>query len=182
LVAVEEEDDGVAEAAENGGVAFGECGAEGGDDIFYAVLVAGDDIGVAFDDDGDALSFDGSLGVVEAIEGAGFVEDEGFGAVEIFGVIVVVDAAATEGDDATDLVADGEDEAVAHGVVLAALIAGFEESGVCEGFGVEFFVADGDEESVPSVGTCSYAEFFDDLWGHASAIDQVACHFAMFWV
>ncbi len=85
VVGVEDEHDGLGEVFEDAGVIGREGGAEGGDDVGDAGLVAGDDVHVAFDDDGGAGADDLLAGEVEAVDGFGFVEEAGFGGVEVFG-------------------------------------------------------------------------------------------------
>jgi hypothetical protein len=69
IVGIEAEDDFVGVALEDAGVLIGEGGALGGDDVLDAVGEAGDEIELAFADDGEAGVEDGALLVKMAVSG-----------------------------------------------------------------------------------------------------------------
>ena len=115
-VAVEEEDDLVGKALEDPRVLARQRGAEGGDRVGHARLVACDDVGIALADDRGAGVDDRLLRQVDAVEPAALVEDAALRAVEVLGLVLGVDLPGAEGDGRTHLVADREDDPVAEAV------------------------------------------------------------------
>lgn len=61
-----------------------ECRTRPGHHILYAALMHGDDIGLSLDDESHALTVDGLLGLIEAIQLMVLMEDVAVGRVDIF--------------------------------------------------------------------------------------------------
>ncbi len=191
VVGVKDEDDGLGEVFKGAGVIGGEGGTEGGDDVGDAGLVAGDDVHIAFDNDGGAGADDLLAGEVEAVDGFGFVEEAGFGGVEIFGfedvaifVALFDEDAAAEGDDAATTggaaggIDDGEDDAVAEDVIGGAVLAFFDEAGVGEVVGFEGEAHGGVGESGPGIRGEAEAEFGEGFVGESAGVEVVEAGFS----
>ena len=106
---------------------FGEGGAHGGDYVVVAMLVGGDDIHVAFDDDAGVGLADGCVGAPDAVEGAALVEDGSRRGVDILWIIARCvrrgfgELATAEAYDIALPVVDGEHEPVAEEVPCSAV-------------------------------------------------------------
>lgn len=88
VVAVVEDGYVVGEASDEADLALCEGGSAGGDDVFEAGLVHGDDVGKAFYEKAEVVFDDGGSGEVDAVEFVAFVVDFAFGGVDVFGEAV----------------------------------------------------------------------------------------------
>ena len=86
-----------------------------------APVMSGNDIHIAFDQDGFPLLINRFMGQVHGEEEPPFIENRRFRRIEILRLAVVEDA-ATETDDAAAAVADGEHDPSAEGVVKVAVL------------------------------------------------------------
>ena len=187
-VPVHDQHDPVAEAPEHAGVARGERGAQGGDHVGGARLVAGDHVRVALDHHGGAGLQDGLFGEVQPVERPLLVEDVALGGVEVLGVVLVAELPAAEGDGPAQGVADREDEPVPEHVEAPALggvraapggevdrvafapVAGADQAGGGEGLRVPALAPDHRLQAVPAVRGHADAEAFDGLRGDAPGL------------
>lgn len=96
-------------------------GPQGRDDIMDAPVMSGNDIHIAFDQDGFPLLINRFMGQVHGEEEPPFIENRRFRRIEILRLAVVEDA-ATETDDAAAAVADGEHDPSAEGIVKVAVL------------------------------------------------------------
>jgi len=136
-VGVEADDGGVGVAFQEAGVGGGEGRAEGGDSVPEGGLMAGDDVDLAFAEEGELFLRHGATGLVETEEDGGLPEEDRFGGVDVFpGAGIVAQLAAAEGDDVAVVVVDGKHEAVAEAQVEAgfrvAFLAEAGEAGVLQ--------------------------------------------------
>ena len=77
---------------------------------------------------------------------------------------------------------DGEDEAVAEGVVVVAGVLGLEQSRVCESVDVDALAACGNEKAIPAVGGCPECESFDHFVGDITIGDHLSGNLAVVFV
>ena len=116
----------LAEAFQHLDLLFGERGAHGGDDVFEAELVGGDDVHVALDDHGSLQLPGGLPGPVSTVEGAALVEYRGLGRVDVLGPRVGHGPAAEPDNPATG-VTDWEHQTAAENIAdLTGLVTGSE--------------------------------------------------------
>lgn len=120
------------------------------------------DIKIAFDHDSAVLFSDRPFGFVETKEGFAFVKKFSFGGVEIFGLFVT-EGPSTKADDAALDIEDGNHEAIAETVIVAAVaLAGNDESGFFNKvYGVSFLVYEVAVEGLPSGGGIADLEALD---------------------
>src|SRR5262249_13288331 len=132
-VTIEDEIDRVSEAFDEANVPLVEGSPAAGDDVIDAMLVAEDDVGVAFDDGEVAGLRDLVADDVKSIKSSiyfhtdfvtpAFCVKSRFGRIHIFGGIFIGQAwqnAATKGDGSALGVADGENHAALEAVVVVA--------------------------------------------------------------
>src|SRR5262249_34398865 len=125
-VRIEVDDDAFGEAAEETDLHLSECGAGGGDDVFYSGHVDGDAVHLAFNEEGEAEGADVGFGFVEVEEDLAFAVKGGFGGVEVFGdvaafFVLSVEGASGEGDGFSLFVGNGEGDAFAEAGVELTL-------------------------------------------------------------
>ena len=109
VVGIEAEDHFLGVAFEDAGVVGGEGGALRGDDILDARHEAGDEVELAFADDGATGVQDGALGFVQPEHDSALGEDGAFRGIDVFGgFLVAAQHPAAEADDAALFVADGK--------------------------------------------------------------------------
>lgn len=174
FVGIKEQDDSIAAFAERADMTGGQRGAERAQRIVEPGLMACDDVGVALGDDGGAGTANGGGGLEEAVERGTFIEESGFGAVEVFGIVLFLKAPAAEGDDATDLIVDREDQAISQDVVDAGVLfaclheAAGDEELLAQAGGTGF-----EGEGIPPVGRGAEVEAFDHIGMDAAFGDDV---------
>lgn len=134
LVAVEAEDDAGDKALEEGGLVRGEGRTLGGDDILNAGFVEGDEIELAFADDGFSRGNKGAFGFVKSEKEAAFGEEGGFRGVDVFGGAGGgIENASAESNDFAVVVVDGNHDTVSEAVgEIAAAFVFVAESGADE--------------------------------------------------
>ena len=170
-VAVEAEDHLGGAAEQLFQVIGGGGGAQGGHDVADAELGQGHHVHVAFHHQQGVDVFQGLAGLVQAVQLPALVKDGSFRGVEILGCVVAHDPSAETHHPAAGI-ADGEHDAVAETVVLAALAAG-QQAGLFQEALPFRAAAQGLHQVVPAWGGKAHAEFTGDLAGQA-ALFQVA--------
>ena len=114
FIAIEEEYDRVAQSAEHARVLAGECGSKCRNRIGESRTMAGDHIGVTLGDDRRLCFDDFPLRTMDSVERLRLVEDGRLGAVEVLRLLLRIEFAPTEGDRASEVVANWEDETIAE--------------------------------------------------------------------
>ena len=148
---------------------FGQGGAHRRDHVRDAVLVSGDDVHVAFDDDGALLPADRLFRSVQRVEQTALVKRRRLGSVDVLrarGVRCLSlgrrQGASAEADDPPALVADGEHEPAAKAIVPAA-VALHQQAGRQQLLLGEAPLCEVGLESVPALGAEAQLERFDGL-------------------
>ena len=187
-VAIVEHGDIVGEAVDQAYLPLREGGAAGGDNVFYAALVHGDDVHIALNEVAAVLLDDGVLGEVEAIELAAFAIDFRLGGIDVFRHFLVGrEGAATEGDGHARNGLHGEDDAGVVAVEQAPLVGAVAESGFLQHLFAEALGEGGLGEGVAHGKGIAEMEFANDVVaqsalpeiGHAdgNAVDMVVERF-----
>ena len=138
---------------------FGHGGSQRGDGGFEAGLVERDDIHVTFHQHQLAAGFEVGFGAVEIVELVAFVEEGGFGAVQIFR-FGFIEHAAAEADHFCFGVMDGKDDAVAEPIVIATagVLAFGGETGQFKSFRREAFGEESVFQVAPAFGCVAQLE------------------------
>ena len=113
-------------ALKNAGMVSGQSRALGRDDVLHAGHEAGDEVKLAFAHDGITSVEQRAFGFVQAEEHFAFGENGRFRRVDVFGGLLIArEDAATETDDPSLLIANGENEPATKPIVIvvAALFA-----------------------------------------------------------
>ena len=119
LICVKAKDNFFSIAFEQGRVLQCQCGALRGNDVFDPSHVAGNQIELSFANDGRFGLQDGSLGLVEPVDGMSLLEELCFGRVDVFADLgVTLNKASAEGNATPLYVMYGEHEPPPETVIV----------------------------------------------------------------
>lgn len=187
-VAIVEHGDIVGETVDQAYLPLREGGAAGGDNVFYAALVHGDDVHVALNEVAAVLLDDGVFGEVEAIELVAFAIDFRLRGIDVFRHFLVGrEGASTEGNGHARNGLHREDDAGVVAVEQAPLVSAVAESGFLQHLFAEALGEGGLGEGVAHGERIAEMEFTNDVVaqsalpeiGHAdgNAVDMVVERF-----
>ncbi len=165
VVAIEGEDDAVDLAQQFLHMGRRGRGAQRCDGVADTVLRQGDDVHVAFGDDGGVGFTQGLARLRQAEQLAALLEERGFRRVQVFG-FALVDNAATEGDDLALRIDDGDHQAVAEAVVAAAGLVLDDQAGDLQFVGV--VIGEDGLQVLPAVRRIADAEASGHFAGKAA--------------
>ncbi len=149
-------------------------GAEGGRGVADAALGQGDHVHVALHHQ-QAVEFAVGLACfVQAVELAALVEDGGFRRVQVLR-LVIAEYAAAEGNNASALVADGKDNAIAKAVVKSVGVVSDQHARVQQLSSRLLALAHGLEQVVPARRSKAQTKAAGDFAGQAAPLQVVDC-------
>ena len=177
VVGVVVDDDAAREAGEEFDLRLGKAGAAAGHYVADPGASDRDRVHVAFDENGKIGTAQRLFGAVEVVEDVALRIDRCFRRVEVFR-LVVAERAATESNDFSGFVGDGERDTAAEAIeeAAAALIAR-DQAGFYEKL-VGVFCFEDAEECVAAAGCVADAELFDHVFGDAAIFEIRARDFA----
>ena len=152
--------------------------AERRDAFFKPRLRELDHVHVPFADDGTALAVDEFASFKEPVEFASLVVDRRLGAVDVLGLLVLLEGARTEPDHVTFHVSDREHQSVAVGVVAAVALV--DQKPALDEFGRGVALAPKFLERVPAFGGVAEMKFGGGLAADPATLQIVDRLFALF--
>ena len=152
--------------------------AERRDAFFKPRLRELDHVHVPFAHDGAALAVDEFASFKEPVEFASLVVDRRLGAVDVLGLLVLLEGARTEPDHVTFHVSDREHQSVAVGVVAAVALV--DQKPALDEFGRGVALAPKFLERVPAFGGVAEMKFGGGLAADPATLQIVDRLFALF--